>query len=272
MHNDSFKKRYKSIPIAISENSTSYDTLPHTHGELELVLVSKGRASVNICNESFEIGAGELMLVNPYEVHSITVDTSVPYYHRCICFDPSLIMDSELCESINNGAYTLPHRIDSIHIKAMEKYFDDIYNTVLDDSPTLALEGRSYVTLMLAYMLKNGIVKKQSVKKGNSEFSREVLSYVSKNYSKNITSRQASHSLSFDQSYFCRSFKRHFGTSFSSYLNMYRIAVSKGLLEDKSKSISDVAYECGFSSPLYFTKCFKKQVGLLPSEYKKSTQ
>ena len=40
--------------------------------------------------------------------------------------------------------------------------------------------------------------------------------------------------------------------------------------KDKNKKIIDVAIECGFSSPTYFTRCFKKSVGFSPAEYRKS--
>lgn len=44
------------------------------------------------------------------------------------------------------------------------------------------------------------------------------------------------------------------------------------LLKNKSANISDVAYYLGFSSPKYFTKCFKKEFGMTPSEYQSQTE
>ena len=43
------------------------------------------------------------------------------------------------------------------------------------------------------------------------------------------------------------------------------------LLKNTSKSITDIAFEVGFSSSNYFTIAFKKITGLTPSEYKKHT-
>ena len=39
------------------------------------------------------------------------------------------------------------------------------------------------------------------------------------------------------------------------------------MLKDKSVNISEVAYATGFSVPKYFTKCFKDEFGITPTEY-----
>jgi AraC-like DNA-binding protein len=49
---------------------------------------------------------------------------------------------------------------------------------------------------------------------------------------------------------------------------MYRIAVSRTLLEEKSGTITQVAASCGFRTPAHFSACFRKYVGILPSDYK----
>ena len=51
-------------------------------------------------------------------------------------------------------------------------------------------------------------------------------------------------------------------------LRKARLAKAKRLLESRSKSVSEVAYEVGFSTPSYFSKCFKEEFGLLPGEVK----
>ena len=50
-------------------------------------------------------------------------------------------------------------------------------------------------------------------------------------------------------------------------LKEYRLAKAKELLRKKKYNIAEVAYETGFSSPSYFTKCFKATFGLLPLSY-----
>lgn len=56
------------------------------------------------------------------------------------------------------------------------------------------------------------------------------------------------------------------GSSVVDLLRKARLAKARRLLETNSMSISEVAYEVGFSSPSYFTKCFKEEYGMLPGD------
>lgn len=49
-----------------------------------------------------------------------------------------------------------------------------------------------------------------------------------------------------------------------------RLKHGSQLLKNKSMSIAEVAYECGFSNPKYFATCFKEDFGVTPKEYQKS--
>ena len=69
--------------------------------------------------------------------------------------------------------------------------------------------------------------------------------------------------------YLSRLFKKEEGINFVDYLNQYRIDVSKNLLRDVKYNVLDVADLSGFSNTRYFSKIFKKAVGITPSEYRK---
>ncbi len=62
------------------------------------------------------------------------------------------------------------------------------------------------------------------------------------------------------------------GTSVVELIKKARLAKARHLLETRSMSISEVAYEVGFSAPSYFTKCFKNEFGMLPGEIGKDAQ
>ncbi|MCF8371725.1 MAG: DUF4242 domain-containing protein [Bacteroidales bacterium] len=51
------------------------------------------------------------------------------------------------------------------------------------------------------------------------------------------------------------------------FLREYRLSKALELLRKQSNNISETAFEAGFSSPSYFSKCFQKRYGIIPSEY-----
>ena len=63
-----------------------------------------------------------------------------------------------------------------------------------------------------------------------------------------------------------RKVKAMTGSSVVDLIRKARLAKARRLLESRSMSISEVAYEVGFSAPSYFTKCFKAEYGILPGD------
>lgn len=57
------------------------------------------------------------------------------------------------------------------------------------------------------------------------------------------------------------------GQSPNNFIREYRLNEALGLLNKNAGNVSEVAFETGFSSPSYFSKCFQKRYGLAPSDY-----
>jgi len=70
--------------------------------------------------------------------------------------------------------------------------------------------------------------------------------------------------------YFCKLFKRATGLTFTDYLARVRIEKAKTLLLDRSRRVSEVAYDVGFQSLTHFNRVFRKIVRESPSSYRRS--
>lgn len=70
--------------------------------------------------------------------------------------------------------------------------------------------------------------------------------------------------------YFSKLFKEEAGENFIEYLTKVRIAHAKELLRNPALSIKEICILSGYSDPNYFSRIFKKQEGLTPSEYRDS--
>ena len=98
---------------------------------------------------------------------------------------------------------------------------------------------------------------------------RIVKRYIAEHYREDISLSSAAGLVNLTPVYLSRLFKKEEGINFVDYLNQYRIDVSKNLLRDVKYNVLDVAELSGFSNTRYFSKIFKKAVGITPSEYRK---
>jgi len=73
--------------------------------------------------------------------------------------------------------------------------------------------------------------------------------------------------IGFSRAQFYRKVTALTGRPVNELIRDFRLQKAKQLLDQHWGSVSQVAYEVGFSNPSYFSKCFKDQYGVLPSEY-----
>jgi len=72
-------------------------------------------------------------------------------------------------------------------------------------------------------------------------------------------------------SQFSRAFKQTYDLTFQEFLLRYRVRASREQLQSPRAKIAEVAYNVGFSDPSYFTRVFKRFIGMSPSEYGSAT-
>ncbi len=72
-------------------------------------------------------------------------------------------------------------------------------------------------------------------------------------------------------SWFIRNFKLYTGSTPLNYILNIRISNAQSLLENTKYNITEIAAITGYDNPLYFSRLFKKQTGLSPSEYRKQS-
>lgn len=96
----------------------------------------------------------------------------------------------------------------------------------------------------------------------------QVVRFVKQHFSQTVTLSDAAEHVHLSPSYVSKLFKHEMGRSFSEYLTKVRIDEARRLLLDSDMSLGDVAFACGFEDQSYFTKVFKKQVGIPPSRYR----
>ncbi len=99
---------------------------------------------------------------------------------------------------------------------------------------------------------------------------KSAVEYLESHYNEPVTLNDVAEKLYVSTYYLSRMFKKELNKNFVDYLNEIRINHAKELLLDVRYKTYEVADAIGISDPHYFSKLFKKYVGITPTEYKDS--
>ncbi|MGL5354368.1 MAG: helix-turn-helix domain-containing protein [Clostridium sp.] len=98
----------------------------------------------------------------------------------------------------------------------------------------------------------------------------KVIEYMNQNYEGKLTIDNLAKIAKMSESNFIRVFKKETKLTPIEYLIKLRLEKAKKLLRGGTKTITEIALQCGFNSTSHFSSCFRKQYGNSPTEYKVS--
>lgn len=140
----------------------------------------------------------------------------------------------------------------------------EIYKARGTDYPS-AVRMAGYLQAMLGLLMEN------TPKRGGealADYARQGAAFLQQNYSRSISVEDAAHQAGVSRSYLYRAFQSEFGCSPSAYLTRYRLQRACQLLRYSPLTVSAVAASVGFEDPFYFSRTFRKELGVSPTEYK----
>lgn len=92
--------------------------------------------------------------------------------------------------------------------------------------------------------------------------------YIDANYNRDLSLDEVSREVNISPYYFSKIFKDETGENFIEYLTNIRIMKAKELLSHTDYSMKEICAMIGYADPNYFSRSFKKKVGISPTEYK----
>ena len=103
----------------------------------------------------------------------------------------------------------------------------------------------------------------------DEQFMQQVMEVMEKEMdNSDLTIEEFAQKLNMGRTVFYQKLKSIIGLSPVDFIREIRIKRAVQLIDSGEYNFSQVAYMTGFNDPKYFSKCFKKQVGMTPSEYK----
>ena len=192
----------------------------------------------------------------------------------------SILLINRLTSEIEESAATSINYIKDIYYKLLLQLFEfssdrnlniiqkDLYNK----SPFEYLSNLDTLLEIKMYMIEKIEAVFSAVEEKNLNINpiSSILKYIHENYSDvDLSLQNISNKTYLTTAYMCSIFKEQTGKTINTYITEYRISKAKNLLKDPSMKIIDITAKVGYSDGNYFSKIFKKETGLTPSEYKK---
>lgn len=133
-----------------------------------------------------------------------------------------------------------------------------------DKLPFYRVETSALLKLLLSSIARNAEKSTVNGKRFNTE---EIISYIQKNYSQPLSNEHLSKVFHYHPNYLSAEFKRRVGLPIHKYILETRILKAASMLESSNCSINSVALSCGFTEINYFSRYFKKILGVSPTKF-----
>ncbi len=253
----------------------------HSHdGFSELVIVMEGSADHIVCGESQRIRKGDVFVISNDIEHGYK---NAENFHICnIMFDPSFFFKNGIDLTKSAGFQALfvleprytRERFFKNRLRLSIDDFMKVYKIIENIYREYYLRNDGRKTIIICDFL-HLCVKLSRLYSFDSLGADEniinlakAVTYIEKHYNEKIKISFLADLSNYSERQFIRVFKDAFNCTPSDYVMNIRIKNAKHLLSASNYSITEIAFRCGFGDSNYFSRVFKKDVGVSPTRYR----
>ena len=249
-------------PFYIYKNySPSFER--HWHDCFELELVLSGSCNEVINGKSIPVGVGDIVLVTPNDLHSLSQLEDLTIYSIMFSRD---IIDTEILNTLllQNDKIIWSH-FDRENLEYVVTLLDYAYNEYCEKKEFYDRFVINAINQLLFMIMRDS---KFEYSKQNSPVQTAIL-YIQMHFKSNPSLKEVAGVANLDTAYFSVKFHDFVGVTFKQYLNDIKIKYSAKQLLQTTKSIAVISYESGYESISQFHREFKKKYNCSPMKYRK---
>ncbi len=230
------------------------------HNFWELVYVVDGVIGVAEDEKIYKLQSGDIIFHMPMEFHRIwSLDGTTP--HIVIM---SFSFSGSEYDVLGKGIFHIDKSYEAILLDALE---NATYCKKFEDSIKAQLAALNLENFLLN-LIKTQTPETTLQKTKGSQNYRKIVSVMNDNLDKNLSAADIAALCDLSLSNLKKIFKNYSGIGVMDYFNHLKIVRATSMINE-GVPIYEISEALGFSSPNYFSECFKKRSGLTPTEYRK---
>lgn len=221
-----------------------------------------GKGTYTVDHTVYELGAGDVFLAKPNQLICYSADSADPWEYYWVGFNGAGANRLVLELPFREGQPT--HRCKNA--ERIQKALLDIFLARGPEPRDEALMV-GYLYLFAAELMQEAQKLAPHIAGSSAQHVLNAVKFIQFNYAHPIGIDDIAGAVGISRSHLYRAFMRNLGRSPIDYLTQYRIDEACALLKSSSLSIAEIAVSVGFFDPFYFSRVFKKNVGVPPSRY-----
>ncbi len=235
-----------------------------TRYELEFFTSDTGKTTVD--GKCYDITSGTVLCARPGQFRASVFDFQCCYLH--LTFEDESSPYKALLDEI-------PNFYQIIDRDAYGRLFEDLLHHLISEGEEADPDYVNAKLLELFFYLRKDAQRNRNYlehaarHKQSDAFIPQAIEFMKSNYQQELSLSDIAYVTGYSPNYFHHVFTSVMGRTPQQYLLGVRIRHAKYLLAQTGKSLSEIAYECGFSSQAYFSEQFKKATYTTPGAYRK---
>lgn len=223
--------------------------------------VLSGKGTLQVGDRTFVLEGGQAFLLRPDTPASYCADGDNPWEYYWVGFSgPVAPLFLTQTGFAHQPVVVVPGG-DRVRQALL-----DIYKARGSDYPS-AVTMAGYLQVALGLLMEGATPEgEESV----TVYAQQGAEFIHQNYSHPITVEEVARHVGVSRSYLYRAFHTNFQQSPSQYLIGYRIQRACQLLKGSKLSVQVVATSVGFEDHFYFSRAFRREMGVTPTEYRKN--
>ena len=254
----------------VDENHPHYVMPLHWHTNFEVIHVISGKLMLFLDNVEYKLGSGDVAFVGCGAMHRAEPENCV---YECAVFDLSIISGYNATRIFEYIGPIISQNVETDAICASaNKHVMRLFEVATREDEFYELEIASVISGIFCELYRAGAVR--NVTSGSKKISHrrdvmaQLIDEIEKNYAQRITLAELASHAQINEKYLCRFFKEFTGFTPIDYINRLRVDKACYQLAVNKMNVTEAAYECGFNELSYFSKCFRKYMGMSPGAYR----